>query len=266
MKKLGIYFMMLAVMAVVFVGCKTEDPNDPSIAMPSAVTYDLDKPGDFEMIVAITATDEDLTSVYVYLLWDNDKYEVVPKTDLDKNQTSWTKTFKADDFDAITFEKDKSAKLWVEVTTKGTNASGSTTINDIDSGIEEPPVETPLDAEKDFKWERIAPAKGTGLAEFGLEWKSNTGTKIVIEPLAGTRLVELKVSDWATIETKEDLKAAVDAGTPLTKWEEIPVKIDLYCVIATKTADGEYFMIKPEKREVDPNDGGHRTVTGKYKK
>jgi hypothetical protein len=128
----------------------------------------------------------------------------------------------------------------------------------------EPPTH-PLEGPKDFTWNRKGTAAGTGLSEFGLEWKSNTATNIVITPMTGSKLVEFKKEDWTLIETKEGLAAAVEAGTGLTKWEVIPTKATFDYVIATKTADGKYFLLNPTERTINPSDPGDRTVTGKYK-
>ena len=131
--------------------------------------------------------------------------------------------------------------------------------------VEDEPEETPLSAATPFTWHRVGNASGTGLAQFGLEWKNNTGSHITITPATGTKLVELAETDWTTITTQEELAAIVDAATGISKWEVIPTKVTFNYVIATKTAEGKYFLINPTERTINPNDGGDRTVTGQYK-
>jgi len=128
---------------------------------------------------------------------------------------------------------------------------------------------TPL-AKKDFEWKRVGGNAATGdLAIFGLEWKSNTLTHIVITPATGVTLVQFAdVEKWNTITTLEELEVAFAAETPIEKFEVIPTKDDtkeFNYVLATKKADGTYTLINPTKRVLLTDGTSTRTVTGEYK-
>ena len=155
--------------------------------------------------------------------------------------------------------QDLSLKFTVIVNTESGQFTKSTPIEIIGEIIH------PLEGPEDFVWQRIGPSPATGLGEFGLQWQQNTVNQIVIQPLDDAKLVELKVEDWNLITTKEELAMAVETGTGLTKWEVIPTKVTFNYVIATKTAEGKYFLLNPTERTINPSDPGDRTVTGKYK-
>jgi len=87
--------------------------------------------------------------------------------------------------------------------------SASRTIN---VTVEESSTTTPLSDAQDFTWQRVGGSAGTGLAQFGLAWTSNTSTSAVIKKDAD-KLVILSTADWTNITTKEDLMAAIDGGT-----------------------------------------------------
>ena len=122
--------------------------------------------------------------------------------------------------------------------------------------------------ESEFTWQRTGATPGTGLEQFGLEWNSNTATNIVVTPAYGTTLVQFAdVEKWNTITTLEELIEAFEAETPIDKFEEIPSKddtLEFNYVIATKKADGTYYLINPTKR-VFLNSSYTRIVTGGYK-
>ena len=124
--------------------------------------------------------------------------------------------------------------------------------------------------EGEFTWQRTGATPGTGLEQFGLEWNSNTATNIVVTPAYGTTLVQFAdVEKWNTITTLEELIEAFEAETPIDKFEEIPTKDDTQefnYVIATKKADGTYYLINPTKRVLLFDGSSYtRIVTGGYK-
>jgi len=260
--------MMLAtMMAVTFVGCNKDDDdkaNPTIIISTNEITVDLDNLTDFQAIEVSVNAAEELTSIKVAIQAAGAEIYVVEEvTTFDKGATGWTQTYTLADFPSITLIeplKDSDLMFCIEAKTKDTEAAKSVPI----TVVEPINPDTPLEGPKGFTWDRVAPKDGTGLAEFGLAWTSNTDSKIVITPLTGTTLVQLEETDW-TITTMEKLKELVDKGTPLSKWEVIPTKVTFNHVIATKTADGKYFLINPTSMVVDTNDGGHRTVTGEYK-
>jgi hypothetical protein len=265
---------MLALVAVVFAGCKKDnDPAEvkaPVITMPGTITIDYQDLDALKVDVAVNSADEDLTSVKVYAQVGEGatafKYDMESITDFGTTPRGWAKTYSKESFSVEMLEalkgfQDQKLALCIEAKTATQTVDKSATIEL--KGIE--PPNHPLEGPKDFTWNRKGTADGTGLAEFGLAWKANTTTHLVITPLTGAKLVELRVEDWTLITTKEDLAAAVEAGTGLTKWEVIPTKTTFNHVIATKTDKGEYFLLNPTERTINPSDPGDRTVTGKYK-
>src|SRR5690606_2172699 len=76
--------------------------------------------------------------------------------------------------------------------------------------------ETPLSNATTFQWKRIGGDAGTGLAAFGLKWTSNTGSSAVVAIEQGTTMVELPSDSWTSITTREELAAAIAAGTQIS--------------------------------------------------
>jgi hypothetical protein len=251
------------------VGCNgKEDPNAPRITMPSSITIDLNKLEDFQPIeVAVISDDEDLVSVKVYVLIPGLGEQVLDNaTELPKKTRSWDKTYTLADLpDAgvLGTVAGLDLKFCVDVVAQTTDASRSANITIIPVVIPEILLKGP----ENFTWERNGSPAATGLEQFGLEWKSqSTDLKIVIKPLSGTKFVILNPADWS-ITKMEELEELVNNGTHVGEWAVIPAKADqpLNYVIATKTDQGNYYLIHPTNRWIDPADGGHRKVTGEYK-
>ena len=262
MKKLGIYFMMLAFVAVTFVGCKDDDPNPPVITMPTKIVINVDENLVVSMdpvMVSVNSPDEDLTAIEVYVQMGTFKY-AVENVELEKKQTAWTKTYTLADFPVAEFgDVTGTLEFCIKATTANTEANGSAVI---ELNVAPPPPDE-LDGPLPFTWNRKGTHDATGLAQFGLDWPSNTATNIVIKPLPGAKLVVLTPNDWTAITTVAELEAAVDTGTGVTEWAVIPTKITFNHVIATKTAGGEYFLLNPTERTIVGE--ADRTITGQYK-
>ena len=140
------------------------------------------------------------------------------------------------------------------------------------------PDYTELGAPRAFTWFRAGSVYATGLEEFGLTWRFNTDNApfmaIIRRPDAGgaQRFVRLDNNAWTTITTVEDLAAAVAAGTDLIAngYRQIPAvgnHTNLNIVLAVKTADGEYIMIRVEGASSTLVDGStHSTITGNSKR
>lgn len=259
--------MTLALVAMSFVACTEDDPAKPTITINENVDIDLEKvqDADFKISLNVASADENINWIIVSITDVNGvAYQVEEIKDVKAKE--FTKDYVLNDLAAILLTLNTA-----QVAPKSFDVQVSTPTHALTTAsqgfvLPEEPQPTPLADAKDFSWNRKGSDPGTGdLALFGLEWKNNTATNIVITPAAGTKLVELAVSDWTTIETKEGLAEVVDAATGIEKWEVIPTKITFDYVIATKTAEGKYFLINATERTINPNDGGDRTVTGKYK-
>jgi len=267
--------MMLAMMmAVTFVGCNKDDDPDPidpaapvvTINGGTIITIDIRDLSALAVPVSVTSADADLTSIKVSIQVDDNTPVLLgePITDFGETPKVWAKTYTIADINIGIFEgldPDMALTFIVEA-----NIADKQTTEKADVQIIGWP--TPLEGPEAFTWERSGNPVSTSpdLKLFGLEWKTNTGTHIVITPADGTKLVELTVNDWTSIETKEALAAIVEQMPEINKWEAIPAKADFNYVIATKTKEGKYFLINPTKRDIDQSDPGHRIVTGKYKK
>jgi len=206
MKKLGIYFMMLAMTAVVFVGCNKDDDEiaRPVITITGSSDYDLDKPEGFALEVIVTSDDEDLTSVHIWIISENKSTDILKK-DIEKGKQQWRETFTAADFEDVTFVEGKSANFFVKVNTKSTDAEKSVIINVIDGGV----VVEYLTAPAEFKLGR--PAHGDYPASaMGIEWTSNPDGNTA---KFAANHVMITATAYGAIETKEALEAAFDAGT-----------------------------------------------------
>lgn len=99
----------------------------------------------------------------------------------------------------------------------------------------------------DFTWERVGGKEGTGLQKFGLEWTSNTSTAAIIKTNSSTKMVVLTSEDWDKIETKEQLKEAVDAGTDVDRYENVSSSVaskEYNDVLAVDVnGEGEYYIL-----------------------
>jgi len=125
-----------------------------------------------------------------------------------------------------------------------------------------------LSAAQAFEWKRVGVADGEGLAMFGLKWERNTGTNVVISNGA-TKFVKLPDDAWTTIKTAEELKAAIDGATNITKWEEVSSQASKAYDFSLGTLfEGTYFLIHVTNGKVETATaaGTPITITGEYKK
>ena len=146
-----------------------------------------------------------------------------------------------------------------------TDRDGETDMVEIEVTVEA--ATTPLSSEQSFTWERMGGSAGTGLAQFGLKWTSNSSTSAIIAEDAATVFVELPASAWTSITTKEDLAAAITAATPITTYEGISVtQSGTYdVVLATMTGTDVYIMHVTEATVTTGGSGTDITIDGMYK-
>ena len=127
----------------------------------------------------------------------------------------------------------------------------------------------PLDAASSFTWERVGGNAATGLDTYGLKWTSNAkATHAQVKKDNATKLVILTSAQWTSIETKEDLAAAVEAGSDVDVYDNVSTDASATYddVIATKVGS-EYFIIHVTKATVtSDNSGTTVTITGESKK
>lgn len=147
----------------------------------------------------------------------------------------------------------------------------STTIN---LNINQPAVDL---VTKDFTWFRQGSSDATGLAEYGLEWKSNGSREdfAIITPVEGAEMYLILPEDWAAVKTDVDKAAFFSDGVysvisdfrGVSAWNSK----DYDYVIGTRY-NGEYHMIHITKGDVEriTNSQGQTirtdiTITGQSK-
>lgn len=125
---------------------------------------------------------------------------------------------------------------------------------------------TPLSAATAFEWSRVGGANGTGLAQFGLKWESNSSTNAIIADDAD-KLVVLSASQWTTITTQEDLMDAVDNGTGVADYRGVSATANgsYDDVLATKNGSNYYLLHVTSSSVTSSAAGTTITINGEYK-
>jgi len=231
MKKLSVYFMMLAMMmAVTFVACnKNEDEiSDPKITMPNAITVDLNDLEGFQPIDVAVNADEDLTSVKVSVqAAGNDIYVVENVSFEGKTTTGWAKTYTLDDFPPIELIeplKDSDLTFCIEALTKSTNAFKSASITVIP--FDDEPGETDLTDAVAFTLGRPEHS-GFPATDMGITWASNVDGNTAKFTTAKNALIILpNEATYNAITTQEVLKAAFEAVPEASRLSEFTAKSD----------------------------------------
>jgi hypothetical protein len=244
MKKLGIYVMMLAMMAVTFVGCNKDDdetnPVKPVISMPEKMIIDLDDLDAFSFKVEIASAEDVLIAIDVYITMGATTVWTDPVT-LDKNAKGWTKTYTVADFpDIEVLQAGEGLGLTFCVDAKTDNESASKTAPiTIEGGGTS---DTPL-----VKGEKITliytgqtQSDGRNVsAVLGIKWRINNGTPVVsrfvTEPGGGT-FVMLDKATHDAIDTQEALKEKYNAPGA-DKKDEFAVSPGSQCYFISKVGE-----------------------------
>jgi len=281
MKKLGIYFMMLALVAVTFVACGEKEPHPaPVITMPPTITIDCEHLSDFTPVeVTVTSQEDYMKEIKVYVKFGPAEKVLgtyTPETEgSPKKWLMWNHTYNLSDFE-MTAEyletiKDMDVYFCVDVKTDQADnfASRSTRITII-SGVNPPPSDTPLDSPVSFTWTKLGYAE-TVLNPVGLKFKKNyvnKATYAVIEKNPGTaKLVNLG-SLGASITTKEGLEKAITDGSDIAELKQISSSgsgsYDIYLGTVVGTT---YYMTHITHATVTtPSAGTQVEVTGTWQK
>jgi len=219
MKKLGIYLMMLAMMAVTFVACSGDDPemNDPRILItPAEIVVDVEKLAELKIDVTVVA-DEELTLVEAYIRHSAlaTPLPVRKVTEFDKGVKTWEGSFGFADLpaDLMTIALvEGNMTFWVEAKTATTSSEKSAPIT-----IEEIEKETDLTNPSQFVIGH--PAHGTTLKyAMGIEYDQNptTTTARFITRDRSNSFVMLTETEYNAIETVEGLARVFDAAETKT--------------------------------------------------
>ncbi len=268
MKKLSYLLGLFLVAGAMFTSCSDEGTDEPKELKPvisfktggtfisSDVTINEGESIDVGVICTTNSnSNAKLNNVKIYTIVNN----VAQAAIIDS-------TINTSAFDAnysITFIDAFTGKLYAEVTDKDGQK------NNVSFNITVEVATTPLDAEADFTWQRVGGAAATGLDMFGLKWTSN-GKPVYaeIKKDLASKFVQLTPAQWTSITTKEDLAAAVDAGTDILEYSGVSADASgtYDDVLATKYND-EYFIIHVTAATVEVIGSGTTiTITGKYRK
>ena len=119
-----------------------------------------------------------------------------------------------------------------------------------------------------FEWRRDAGADGTGLAEFGLQWTSNTTTNAIIKPLEGATLYRFDNSEvWSNTKTDVE-KAALFSELPLSIAQFTDVSVtaasQTYDIVLGTTYNGENHLIHVTGSTANQR-SWHFSITGEAK-
>ena len=124
---------------------------------------------------------------------------------------------------------------------------------------------------KDFSWVRQGSSDATGLAEYGLEWKSNGSREdfAIIKPVAGATMFLITPEDWEAVKTDVDKAAFFSDGiySVISDFRGVSAwnSKDYDYVIGT-LYNGEYHMIHITHGEVlSATSGTTITITGQSK-
>jgi len=282
MKKLGIYFMMLAMMAVVLVGCEKDpepDPVDPvapviTIGMEK-ITIDLKNQSALAVPVKVTSEDADLTSVKVFVMIGEGAtafpYDLELVT-IFEDARVWEKTYTAADFgDGLNLIPQGVALSF------NVEAQAGELVADPKSAVIEVvgwPV--PLEGPAAFTWIRngnsIDGEKENNIESFGITINRNVDRALYIEmkKKGADKFVKFDAAEWAKMENKEDLIPAIEAAPECVDAQgnfyiEMKNNPNLNIVLATKYK-GEYYImyLKTFETELLPS-GTKNTIKGEYK-
>ncbi len=122
--------------------------------------------------------------------------------------------------------------------------------------------EVAIKAVTTFTWERVNGANGTGLAEFGLEWKSNAKSPFaIIKPVTGAKLYILQAADYAATSL-----SAITFPAEAEMYNNVDVNLaskDYNDVIAT-VYNNKTYVINVKHCDV-ASTSAKQTITGNYK-
>lgn len=268
-KTIYLFSLLMLAGAMVFTSCNKDDDDDPAVVTPVLTFMGGDYIStDVTLIigeafkVGVTAAEnptskKNLESFKVVRTFNNVNTTVFEETSIGEATYTWNDTLNANaaaGTERWTFtitDKDGQMK---ELSFTITTESGT----------------TPLGAEEALVWQRVGGADGTGLDMFGLKWTSNGKAVMAqIEKDMADKFVELTPAEWTSLETVEDLAAAVEAGTDMTMFDQISAELATSTfdyALATKY-NGEYFLIHLTDATVVVETAGTTiTINGMYKK
>ena len=146
-----------------------------------------------------------------------------------------------------------------------TDQDGET--NSVEFNVTVEAASTPLGSAQSFTWERVGGNDGTGLAQFGLEWTSNSSTSAIVKTDAATKMVDLGSAAWTSITTKERLSAAISDASGINEYTGVSAQQnDTYDDVLGVSHNGTSYLIHVTNGDVSSGAAGTTiTITGEYK-
>ena len=118
-----------------------------------------------------------------------------------------------------------------------------------------------------FEWRRDGGAAGTGLAEFGLQWTSNTSNNAIIKPLDDATLYRFESSVWDNTNTEVE-KAALfgEQLIGIAQFNDVSVTAQSqeYDIVLGTTYNGVNHLIHVTGSTANER-SWHFTITGEAK-
>jgi len=207
----------------------------PVITMPSTIVFDVQNPYDFGFDVAVNSADEDLTSIKVYIQYNEYDYPILSVTDFGTTPKEWNKSFTLANFPMIT---EVGTILWIEAKTATTESSNNASIEIINI----PPEDTPLSEAVPFYLGHHN--SGYPESNMGITWTVNIDVntaKFTTVSYSNDFVMLPNEVEYNNITTVEDLTEAFDAGS---KTNSFTAKSDAYFQpLYLIVRDGEIFRL-----------------------
>lgn len=259
---------MILVAAIAFLSSCGGDPEPPTMAFVDStsqneMTFDLANPTADVVAVCQIEDEKGISTLTVTrTMYDADNKEVgtvVPYTFEEpyEGKTEYTVTIaetlsKNEGEGLVKVEANVVKVVYEAVATnkKGGEGKATYTVN----------IKPASFTEANFTWERQG-GNGTGLDEFGLEWKANLKSPFaIIKPVTGAKLYILAASDYAATSL-----SAITLPAEAEKYNNVDCNAaaDYNDVIAT-VYNNKTFVINVKRCDI-PNGGGKQTITGTYK-
>lgn len=125
---------------------------------------------------------------------------------------------------------------------------------------------TPLSEAESFEWKRVGGNDGQGLSAFGLKWTDNLGGKAIVA-IDGSVMYNLPSASWTSLETQEDLAAAMSAATSIQKYEGVSTDASANYddVLAVSYNDTNYLIHVTSSDVSTGAEGTTIKIYGEYK-
>jgi len=266
MKKLSSLLLVAAAAVFAFTSCN-HDPLVTIVPNENPLTYTI---GESNSMTGTITADYDVILSETFTLLFTEPIETIGNVDTyDFKTVTYTEAeVIVSDLYKIDFDDYK----WLTASVARLIKSVKITVAGIEYGstfIEIPVtlVDESL-ANNTFTWERTGSTQGTGLSQFGLEWKQNVkDINCIITPMAGTKLVDITgTANFNDFATYTQVKNAIDNAPSIDEYKKISAtRSNTYDEVIGTYYNGVYYLLNITKGTVESTDAGtHITITGDY--